>query len=196
MKEGYYKTPHPKQSKGMLLVALYGFSGYYVDRFNDIYSFRTSGGDLLALCLNRTKDRVLECVALVDNGGKRKCRSRHKILVEAYGNLYVRNLEAPLYGKEIDAAIKKYGKEEFERREKLRENKTEILAEEEKEHRTHMEKIEHENKALFKKQCAEYDKKMNEETRQREEKQRRSDETFLDDLAALEHRQKTLGDLF
>jgi len=114
------------------LIPLLGFHGYYVDRFNDIYSFYSDAacspigeGKQLKVYKNQTNDRTLECCTLFDDEGKRCFRSRRKILIDTLG------------------------KEEFERREALREERAPILAKEKKEAEARREQEEREHLAML-----------------------------------------------
>lgn len=86
---------------------LEGFSGYYVNRFNDVYSFRSIHGKILnpwlAPCGSGAKIAKL---TLFDDEGKRRQLSRRKVLICTLG------------------------KTEFDRREALRAERAPILAKE------------------------------------------------------------------
>lgn len=86
------------------LVGLSGFYGYFVDRFNDVYSARRKSKPLAPWKNAFPSGAVVERLNLFDDEGKRRQLSRRKILIETLGLA------------------------EFERREGMRENRVEIVA--------------------------------------------------------------------
>lgn len=109
----------------MQLVPLLDYMGYFVDRFNDIYSAHRTKTPL-AIWPNVFKSgAIVERVTLFDNEGKRRQLSRCKTLI---GTL---------------------GKEEYEHREALREERAPILAKEKKEYEARLEQEERERLAML-----------------------------------------------
>lgn len=117
-------TKYPNISKvweDHRLVALPGFSGYYVDRFNSIIGFQSPNAKYLQTYIKKQGKYATECLQLYDDEGVRRLVSRRKLLITALGVT------------------------EYERREKLRPRREEIEAEEARviEERRKEEEVEH-----------------------------------------------------
>ena len=158
--------------KSIDCVELEGFSGYFVDRFNEVVSFRTHKGKTVnpwpAPCGSGV---VIDKFNLFDDEGNRRQLSRRKVLTSTLG------------------------KEEFQRRENLRENMVEILAGERKAKNIARKKRELESKKVLDEQFRLHHIAMAKEVADLAEAKRKSDETYFADLAKFELKQ-ALGDLF
>lgn len=162
---------HISQNELDGLDAIPEFNGYFVDRFNDVYSYRAHKRHLKVPQRQRCgSGNVSLRLCLYDNNGKRRVISRRKVLISALG------------------------KSEFESREELRQNKTEILKAEAEAKAEEQKRRQEQAKAEHEQWEAEQKEK---ETERRVSEEREKFEALLAKERQKSHKHKTcLGELY
>lgn len=188
-----YRAPQDIVITEKCLVPLVGYGGYYVDRWNDVYSFQMAEGAVIKPWDTPQSPGRLRLTLFGDTGGKKHRVSREKILVQSYGLAVVRREYVSYPGYMIERAIKRHGKWEFDQREKSRDNRLAIEAKENAARDMLAKQRQGESEKKFTKEYAEYVENLAKDGRIRAEEKRRQDETFFADLARLEQKQRLEG---